>query len=500
MTSLRILNALKPMMALLAAVLLLQAAPSRSGKTEGVLAELKHLDHHEDSPLHKADATFAERLHNAVKRSNARIAGFQNIIARGVSPRGADFDPTSEELSRGSSFESPVSSSPGSYFMTISLGSPPQTKTVIVDTGSDLVWLQCAPCTQCFQQSNPVFDPKSSSSYKRIRFYSSWCSELPLRYYDGGFCTYRYGYGDGSTTEGDLATDTLTLTTTEGSKHAVPEFTFGCGDKNRGTFAGADGLVGLGRGALSFNEQIRPLIGSQFSYCLVELSAPATSVLLLGGASTTVGNGLNVKFTPLMRNPVADTFYYVKLNGVKVNNQVVGGIPAGAFTLKRSGSGGVILDSGRTLTYLIRSAYDPILLRLRSLIQYPVLDSSHLGLDLCYDLSGMSRPVFPSVTLEFQGVDLVLPADNLFVRVDDRGKTCLALAGTTDLSIIGNIQQQNHYFLDDVENERVGIAVVGSVITHQRLKLQYGGKKIEPTGTEATHRVKVSRLTDFCRV
>ncbi|KAG6551943.1 hypothetical protein Mapa_006560 [Marchantia paleacea] len=431
------MNAFKLIMVLLAEVLLLQAPPSWSEKTEGMFVELKHLDHHEDSPLHKADATFAERLHNAVKRSNDRVSGFKNIIASGVSPRGVDFDPTIEVVSRGSSFESPVSSSPGSYIMTISLGTPPQTKTAIVDTGSDLVWLQ---------------------------YYSSLCSELPLRYYNGGFCTYRYGYGDQSTTQGDFATDTLTLTTTKGSKQTFPNFAFGCGHKNQGTFAGTDGLVGLGRGAISFNEQIGSLIGSKFSYCLVELSASAavTSSLIFGDASSTIGNGLNMKFTPLIRNPVADTFYYVKLNGIKVNNQVVKGIPAGAFNLKRSGSGGVNLDSGTTLTYLIQSAYNPFLLTVRSLIQYPVVDSSQIGLDLCYDLSGVSRPVFPSVTLQFQGVDLVLPANNLFVQVDDQGTTCLAFAGTTDLSIIGNIQQQNHYFLYDIENERVGIAAFKS--------------------------------------
>lgn len=36
----------------------------------------------------------------------------------------------------------------------------------MVDTSSDLLWVQCQPCITCFNQSdNLEFDPKKSSSY-----------------------------------------------------------------------------------------------------------------------------------------------------------------------------------------------------------------------------------------------------------------------------------------------------------------------------------------------
>ncbi|OAE30683.1 hypothetical protein AXG93_2390s1040 [Marchantia polymorpha subsp. ruderalis] len=466
MAALRLLKAF-----LLVAVVQIALAHLSSCENDKIISvDLKHLDHHVDSPRHDAHTTFAERIHSAVKRSQARASAFKSIVAAGVTPRGLNFDSTIELSTKATSFQSPVSAAPGGYIMSISIGTPPQTRTAIADTGSDLVWLQCAPCSVCYQQPDPLFDPRQSSTYKKIRYFSSLCGELPQVSYNWGYCTYRYGYGDQSTTQGDFALDTLTLTATDGSTQTVPNFAFGCGKRNQGTFSGTDGLVGLGRGAISFNEQIGSLIGSKFSYCLVDAfsSATETSPLLLGDAAESTGNSLKakIKYTPLIRNPAADTFYYVKLNGILVNNKPVSGIQSSVFTLNvLTGQGGVILDSGTTITQLIQSAYIPLLTKLQSLIRYTQIDSSQIGLDLCYDLSGVARPTFPSVTFQFQGVDLVLPANNLFLQVDDQGTTCLALAGTSDFTIIGNIQQQNHYFLYDVANERVGIAPVDSCST-----------------------------------
>ncbi|KAG6557490.1 hypothetical protein Mapa_000763 [Marchantia paleacea] len=480
MATLRRLNVL-----VLVAVVQIAFANLSSCENDKIISVgLKHLDHHVDSPLHNAHTTFAERVHSAVKRSQARASAFKSIVAAGVTPRGMNFDSTIELSTKASSFQSPVAAAPGGYIMSISLGTPPQTRTAIADTGSDLVWLQCAPCSVCYQQPDPLFDPRKSSTYKKIRYFSSLCGDLPQVSYNWGYCTYRYGYGDQSTTQGDFALDTLTLTATDGSTQAVPDFAFGCGKRNQGTFSGTDGLVGLGRGAISFNEQIGSLIGSKFSYCLVDAfsSATETSPLIFGDAAESTGNSLKVKmkYTPLIRNPAADTFYYVKLNGILVNNKAVSGIRSSAFALNvLTGQGGVILDSGTTITQLIQSAYIPLLTKLQSLIQYTQIDSSQIGLDLCYDLSGVANPTFPSVTFQFQGVDLVLPANNLFLQVDNQGTTCLAFAGTSDFTIIGNIQQQNHYFLYDVANERVGIAPVDSCSTLKSRDAPAGSAKDE---------------------
>ncbi|KAG6557487.1 hypothetical protein Mapa_000760 [Marchantia paleacea] len=194
--------------------------------------------------------------------------------------------------------------------------------------------------------------------------------------------------------------------------------------------------LGLGRGAISFNEEIGSLIGSKFAYCLVDAGTSGSEVspLIFGDAVVETGSALNLSYSPLTRNPAADTFYYVKLNGISVNGQPVAGIPANAYTLNvLTGRGGVILDSGTTITQLVQSAYISLLTTLQALIAYPRVDGSIIGLDLCYNLSGVSSPTLPSVSLQFQGVDVVLPANNVFLQVDGRllGPAISRLSGTS---------------------------------------------------------------------
>jgi len=64
--------------------------------------------------------------------------------------------------------ESGVAVGSGEYLMDIYVGTPPRRFRMIMDTGSDLNWLQCAPCLDCFEQRGPVFDPAASSSYRNV--------------------------------------------------------------------------------------------------------------------------------------------------------------------------------------------------------------------------------------------------------------------------------------------------------------------------------------------
>ncbi|KAK6158750.1 hypothetical protein DH2020_006064 [Rehmannia glutinosa] len=77
----------------------------------------------------------------------------------------------------GSSFRS------GNYIVTVGLGTPKKTISLIFDTGSDLTWTQCQPCARsCYQQQDPIFNPSASSSYSNISCSSSQCSQLRIRY------------------------------------------------------------------------------------------------------------------------------------------------------------------------------------------------------------------------------------------------------------------------------------------------------------------------------
>lgn len=93
-------------------------------------------------------------------------------------------------------------------------------------------------------------------------------------------------------------------------------------------------------------------------------------------------------------------------------------------------------------------------------IPYPTADGSAYGLDLCFNIAGVANPTVPDMVFKFEGADFQLLAENLFVLVDNSATTlCLAMGGSQGFSIIGNIQQQNHLVIYDLEAKKIGFGV-----------------------------------------
>ncbi|XP_073219735.1 aspartic proteinase CDR1-like [Cicer arietinum] len=190
----------------------------------------------------------------------------------------------------------------GSYLMTYSVGTPPFKLFGIADTGSDIIWLQCKPCEECFNQTTPKFEPSKSSSYKNIPCNSNTCQSLR----------------DTSCTEQDsyLSLETLTLDSTTGHSVSFPKTVIGCGTQNTVSFDGrSSGIVGLGGGSVSLTTQLGSKIGGKFSYCLVPLlgDSSATSKLNFGDAAVVSGNG-SVSTPLVSKDP--KTFYYLTLEAI----------------------------------------------------------------------------------------------------------------------------------------------------------------------------------------
>ncbi|CAN1342839.1 Protein ASPARTIC PROTEASE IN GUARD CELL 1 [Linum perenne] len=51
---------------------------------------------------------------------------------------------------------------------------------MVLDTGSDVNWLQCDPCADCYTQTDPIFNPSASSTYSPVSCDSPLCSSLEL--------------------------------------------------------------------------------------------------------------------------------------------------------------------------------------------------------------------------------------------------------------------------------------------------------------------------------
>lgn len=250
---------------------------------------------------------------------------------------------------------------------------------------------------------------------------------------------------------GEFALETMTF---RGAR--VPNVALGCGHDNEGLFVGAAGLLGLGRGKLSFPSQTGRRFGQKFSYCLVDRSASAKPSAMVFGASAVSRSAV---FTPLLSNPKLDTFYYVELAGISVGGARVPGITGELFKIDQMGNGGVIVDSGTSVTRLTRPAYIALRDAFRAGASGLKAADEFSLFDTCYDLSGKTVVRVPTVVMHFRGADVSLPANNYLIPVDTSGRFCFAFAGTlSGLSIIGNIQQQGFRVVFDVAGGRVGFA------------------------------------------
>ncbi|KAF2325538.1 hypothetical protein GH714_030055 [Hevea brasiliensis] len=313
----------------------------------------------------------------------------------------------------------------GEYFSRVGVGNPAKSYYMVLDTGSDVNWLQCQPCSDCYQQADPIFNPTASSSYAQ----------------------YLVNYGDGSFTMGDFVTETLSF----GSSGTVNKVALGCGHDNEGLFVGAAGLLGLGGGPLSLTSQLK---ASSFSYCLVNRDSTGSSTLDFNSGLVS-----DAVIAPLLRSNKIDTFYYVGLTGLSVGGRLLS-IPQSVFQMDDSGNGGIIVDCGTAITRLQSQAYNSLRDAFVSMTQNLKPTGGVALFDTCYDLSGQTSVKVPTVSFHFsEGKSWNLPAANYLIPVDSDGTYCFAFAPTTSsLSIIGNVQQQGTRVSFDLANNRVGFS------------------------------------------
>ncbi|GFZ18514.1 eukaryotic aspartyl protease family protein [Actinidia rufa] len=335
----------------------------------------------------------------------------------------------------------------GEYFSRVGIGRPPNEVYMVLDTGSDVNWVQCAPCADCYQQTDPIYEPASSASYSPLTCETRQCKSLDVSECRNDSCLYEVSYGDGSYTVGEFVTETITF----GGSASVADIAIGCGHNNEGLFVGAAGLIGLGGGSLSFPSQIN---ASSFSYCLVDRDSDSASTLEFD--SVTPPNAVTA---PLLRNRKLDTFYYLDVTDLSVAGEMLSITPS-AFRLDDNGDGGVIIDSGTAVTRLQTDAYnslrDAFVKGTRNL---PSTTGVAL-FDTCYDLSSMKSVEVPTVSFHFSnGKSLPLPAKNYLIPVDSAGTFCLAFAPTSSsLSIIGNVQQQGTRVSFDLAHSLIGFS------------------------------------------
>ncbi|XP_050208776.1 aspartic proteinase PCS1 [Mercurialis annua] len=373
-----------------------------------------------------------------------------------------------------------------SLTVTLTVGSPPQNITMVLDTGSELSWLHCKKTPLL----NSVFNPFSSRTYSKVPCLSPTCRTrtrdftTPVSCDSGKLCHVIVSYADATSVEGNLAFETFRI-----GSLTKPATLFGCMDSGFSSNSEEDGkttgLMGMNRGSLSFVNQMGY---PKFSYCISGLDS--AGVLLLGDASLPWLKPLS--YTPLIQIslplPYFDRVAYtVQLEGIKVKNKILS-LPKSVFVPDHTGAGQTMVDSGTQFTFLLGPVYTALkkefLLQTRGI--YRVLNDVNFvfqgAMDLCYlmDSPDPNLANLPVVSLMFQGAEMSVSGERLLYRVpgEMRGKDsvwCFTF-GNSDLLgieafVIGHHHQQNVWMEYDLKNSRIGLADVRCDIASQKLGL-----------------------------
>ncbi|KAI3735803.1 hypothetical protein L6452_15318 [Arctium lappa] len=310
-----------------------------------------------------------------------------------------------------------------------------------VDTGSDLLWVNCVGCQKCPKKSDlgislALYNPKASSSAKTVTCDQQICrSTLNGAISNckvGKQCSYSITYGDGSSATGYFVKDIVQLDRVSGDHQTTSmngNVAFGCGSQKSGEMgssqAAVDGILGFGQANSSMLSQLASakMVKKIFSHCLDGSK---------GGGIFAIGEVVQpkVKTTPL----IPEEHYNVEMKAIEVGGQVLQ-LPRGIFDA--GAKRGIIIDSGTTLAYLPDLAYKQVMEKIK--VAQPNIKSHIVDHQFtCYKYPGNVDKGFPVVTFHFaNSLSLKLYPHHYLFEVEDSN---LQMKDGKDITLLGGYQ------------------------------------------------------------
>ncbi|CAJ1930518.1 unnamed protein product [Sphenostylis stenocarpa] len=339
------------------------------------------------------------------------------------------------------------------HFANVSVGTPPLSFLVALDTGSDLFWLPCN-CTKCVRAiriSNQIidfniYDLKGSSTSQKVLCNSSLCELQKQCSSSGTICPYEVNYlSNGTSTSGFLVEDVLHLITDDDqTKDVDTRITFGCGQVQTGAFldgAAPNGLLGLGMGDVSVPSILanEGLTLNSFSMCFGPDGL---------GRITFGDNSSLVQGKTLFNLRASHPTYNITVSQISLGGDVA--------DLEFH----AIFDSGTSFTYLNDPAYTQITNSFDSVIKLQRHSSSsssdELPFEYCYDLSS-NQDVEVLINLTMKGGDTFTVTDPI-VTVTGEGASllCLGVLKSNNVNIIGQNFMTGYRIVFDRDNMILG--------------------------------------------
>ncbi|XP_027331398.1 aspartic proteinase PCS1-like [Abrus precatorius] len=345
--------------------------------------------------------------------------------------------------------------------VTLPIGTPPQLQQMVLDTGSQLSWIQC------HNKKTPpktAFNPSLSSSFYVLPCTHPLCKPrvpdftLPTTCDQNRLCHYSYFYADGTYAEGNLVREKLTFS----SSQTTPPLILGCATES----SDARGILGMNLGRLSFPSQAKI---TKFSYCVPARQTrpgtiPTGSFYLGNNPASSRFRYVNMlTFGQSHRMPNLDPLAYtLPMQGIKINGKRLN-IQPSVFRPNAGGSGQTMIDSGSEFTFLVDEAYGKVREEIERVVG-PKLKKGYVygGVsDMCFDGDAMEiGRLVGDVVFEFEkGVEIVIRKERVLADVGG-GVHCVGIGRSERLgaasNIIGNFHQQNLWVEFDLANRRVG--------------------------------------------
>ncbi|KAJ9555417.1 hypothetical protein OSB04_010031 [Centaurea solstitialis] len=354
----------------------------------------------------------------------------------------------------------------GLYYARIGIGTPPREYYVQVDTGSDIMWINCIQCHECPKRGYhglelTLYDPEDSLTGKMVTCSQDFCAEINGGAVTGckanASCLYTETYGDGSYSIGYFVSDVVQYDSVSGdlqTKLANGSVIFGCGARQSGSLGTSeealDGILGFGKANSSIISQLASSgkVKKMFAHCLDGDN---------GGGIFAIGHVVQPKVnsTPLIPD---QPHYAANVMGIEVGTQFLN---LSTDTRGSENKTRTIIDSGTTLAYLPDAIYKPLVKQIvagQSDLRLRTLHDQYT----CFEFSGSVDDGFPMVTFYFENsLSLkVYPHDYLFAFEDslcfgwqNNGMDSIS---STDTILLGDLVLSNKLVLYDLENQTIG--------------------------------------------
>ncbi|XP_019944817.2 pepsin A [Paralichthys olivaceus] len=306
-----------------------------------------------------------------------------------------------------------------SYYGVISIGTPPQSFSVIFDTGSSNLWIPSVYCSSQACENHKRFNPQQSSTFH-------W-GNRPLS----------IQYGTGSMT-GYLASDTV-----EVGGISVANQVFGISQSEAPFMAHmkADGILGLAFQSIA-SDNVVPVFDNMIKQNLV--SQPLFSVYLSSNnqqGSEVVFGGIDgnhytgqVSWIPL----TSATYWQIKMDSVTINGQ----------TVACSGGCQAIIDTGTSL--IVGPTND-----INNMNSWVGASTNQYG-EATVNCQNIQR--MPEVTFTLNGKAFTVPASAYVSQSYYGCNTGFGQGGSDQLWILGDVFIREYYTIFDAQSKYIGLA------------------------------------------